>query len=339
MSTFRIENSIFNAYLDQESPNYIYVEIKGLGVVSINRTDEGVIIDVHDNKDCHDSIASLGLDHNDFSDNFSDDLQREIERYDPSISLDAEECLAAYLRDDYEKDFITNYFQENPFNLENLITLKLKSLPVVTYQDLAGVSIRLTNSQKEKLNAVDGDFFITKGGKVCMCFPGLLLPLRDNKANEILSEYTENLSLADILNDGELKPQYLEKIKDAGGEVGQSNADYTDFEFDVTYQSEELGQDRCSLNLHVIFDWQKKHVYMILGTNLGRGFNEHHEVAQGGQPSELALEDYIAGLSNAAKIGTEEDEYLFLITKHPDSQEAIKAATAKLLGVLGLSQL
>lgn len=50
--------------------NRIDIEVKGLGWVSLNRTSEGLIIDVTDGEDV---VSSLGLMDSDFTENKAED--------------------------------------------------------------------------------------------------------------------------------------------------------------------------------------------------------------------------------------------------------------------------
>ena len=145
------------------------------------------------------------------------------------------------------------------------------------------------------------------------------------------------LLLSQILENGSFTEEQANVLKDKGWPLRQDNDDYTDFEFEATYQTEEENNDdRYSFNIHLTFDWQGKIFYLTLGTNLGDGFNDYHNVPFDDKRLEVSLENYVETLSNQAEMGADEDEFLALTTKYPEAWKDVVAATAKLSDVLGI---
>lgn len=143
--------------------------------------------------------------------------------------------------------------------------------------------------------------------------------------------------LSQILDNGCVTEKQAGVLKDKGWPLWQVNDDYTDFEFEVTYQTEEEnGDDRYSFNIHLTFDWQAKNIYLTLGTNLGDGFNDYHNVPFEDKRLEFSLDNYVETLFNQAEMGADEDEFLALTTKYPEAWKEVMVATTKLSDALGV---
>jgi hypothetical protein len=193
MSTPLIKLPVFNVWADQNENSRIHIEVKGLGMVSINRTDEGVIVDVFDKSESNDSLNSLAFEDSDFSEGFANDLQREMEKYDPSIDLDAQECLEAYQNDLTPHQFIEYYFKLQPFELNGLIPLKGECKPFdKQVRDLKRPYIKISDEQQNQLMNGESSFYLTQGGRVVTFGAAnggyALMPLQDQPAGEVIAK-------------------------------------------------------------------------------------------------------------------------------------------------------
>lgn len=338
-NTLLIKQSCFNVWSDKNDSQQLHVEVKGLGMVSINRTDGEVIIDVFDKSESNGSLNSLVFENSDFSEGFTNDLQREIEKYDPSIELDAQECLEAYKYDVKPHKFIENYFKLNSFTMAVLKPLKGECKPYTEQvKELMAPYIKITDEQHTQLESIGCDFFMTKGGMVVTFGSAnggyALMPLQEAAAEDVIAKQS---LLNAIIHNGELSQVHVKAIEKAGWQLWQQCNEYSDLELDVTYQTQEENNiERYSLNIHLTIRWEDKSVYMLLGTNLGDGFNSHHQVNYDNRPLEDALESYLEQLFNAFEMGAEEDEYLALVTKYPDAWKKITDGVAKLTECLGI---
>ncbi len=326
MKNTLINLPLYSVFTEQTNNSCIHVEVKGLGIVSINRTDEGVIVDVFDNSQNADPLNSLAFEECDFSEGFADELQREIEKFDPSISLDAQECLAAYKNNQRPPAFIAEYFDKNGFDLELLEPLKGECKPFSEQvRELTGPYIAITESQHESLLAKPADFYMTKGGKVLTFGHAnggfAVMTLQDEPARKVLASQS-NLSMA--LSVHHLSDPVIQKANELGWHLWENNADYTDLEMDITYKDEVKGQhERLSLNALFTFDWQANSYRLILGTNKGDGFNGEFTINFESADFHIETESSVQRECDQIEMGAEESELFSLINHYPDAWHSL----------------
>lgn len=79
-----------------------------------------------------------------------------------------------------------------------------------------------------------------------------------------------------FLNEGLTSEQEaeLEKL----GWFVMNQGDYLDIQFEVTYEEETEEHDRFSMNLQFTVGHDRKDSYLVLGDNLGDGFNSHVDI-------------------------------------------------------------
>ena len=199
MSKLLIKQPAFNVWSDELlAKSKIHVEVKGLGVVTINRTHEGVIIDVFDQSENNESLASIALEDSDFNDFPEDSLEayveevnREIEKFEPSLYLSQELCIESHQNGTSIMQFIETFYKRNWFDLEGLIPIKGDVIPFSEQvKALTRPYIKITASQYKALEARASNFFKTKGGKVVAFGTAdcgyALMPLTDEAAQKVL---------------------------------------------------------------------------------------------------------------------------------------------------------
>ena len=86
--TFEMESDVSEAPTEDGSER-THIELKGLGSLTIVRTDEGVIIDVHDQGQSE-SIASVGLLDEDFLEGYAEAVMAHVQRIDPGTVVNSE---------------------------------------------------------------------------------------------------------------------------------------------------------------------------------------------------------------------------------------------------------
>lgn len=147
------------------------------------------------------------------------------------------------------------------------------------------------------------------------------------------NEPAAQVSLSSILKTGSLSEEQIKEINATGWHIWQNSSSYTDIELEVTYQTEEEnGDDRYSLNLHLTLNWDESNMYMVLGTNLGDGFNDLHHVSDDGLPFDEQLERCI----DALRENEGENEFISLIDTYPDAWAEILSGANKLSCLFGV---
>jgi len=161
-----LKRALFNVF-GHSDDSRLHVEVKGLGMITINRTSEGVIIDVHDKSDEADSIASLALSDSDFEDRYASTLQKEIERFDYSIDLDSSYTSTAYSDEREVWQAIEDYYSDETFDMTCLSPLKgsVDALNV-DVRSLTRPYIKISEEKYQDLLAGTVCFFKTSGGHV-----------------------------------------------------------------------------------------------------------------------------------------------------------------------------
>lgn len=143
---------------------------------------------------------------------------------------------------------------------------------------------------------------------------------------DLTSPSTELTLLSTVLENQCLTDEQVEQIARLKWHVWQNNSDYTDLEFEIVYEEKKGSEEDKSINLHFTFNWQERYAYMMLGTNLGDGFNECHQVKLRLFSLTAALDSFISGL-----LATKNDDaFLSLINDHPDAWNGIREGAGKL---------
>ena len=140
-------------------------------------------------------------------------------------------------------------------------------------------------------------------------------------------------NLGDIFKDA-LTPEIENLFKDSGWHIYQSNEYYTDFEVDCTYKENDEDNiwDRYSFNLHLTINWEDREFYMVLGTNMGSGFNECVEISNDGSAFNSQINNKLSSINE----GDVEYDYKILVTKHPLAWSGIIEGATKLSKALSI---
>ena len=138
------------------------------------------------------------------------------------------------------------------------------------------------------------------------------------------------------LNHGKLVSSQASQLESDGWLISQSSVDFTDIEHEETYveASPEWGlDDRCSFNLRVTFSWQDRVLYWVIGTNLGDGVINDHEVKHKGHSLERELEDSIKSLRKTWP----PHPLIRIIDEYQDHWNSVVSAVAKVPKLLQIS--
>jgi hypothetical protein len=118
----------FHVRHDQENKDVIHVNILGLGFVTINRTGEGVIVDVYGGMGDGDSLASISLMDDDFEESeesYCDKLMELITDIDPSQEVsDSHFCYSAYSDKIDLVAAVESWFADGCFDTDELTGLE-----------------------------------------------------------------------------------------------------------------------------------------------------------------------------------------------------------------------
>ena len=342
MATPLLKRSVFNVFAEQNNESRIHVEVKGLGIVSINRTDEGVIVDIFDNLDGNDSLASLALENQDFSEAYANELQREIEKFDPSVDLDAMECVEAYKSGVSTSGFIENYFkpEQQVFDLSSLEPLKGECKRFTEQiKDLTRPYIKITPEQQNDLLNGEADFYRTQGGKVVTFGASdegyALMTLNDEAAKEILAKQSY---MKEMLHYKEVSPHHAKIFNEAGWWLNQSTSECADFEYDLTFLSSDCESLRHSFNLRLTLNWQSSSVCLTVGANKGEGVELLHDITLAeGQYLAEALDEYLETLISQSEVGPDSAELISLINLHADKWNEVLSDVRELSDKLGVA--
>lgn len=317
----------FHISKDLDSIDKLHIEVKGLGVVTLHHTDEGLIVDVFNNA-MAENLISIALVNSDFFEQFADELQSKIEKFDPAINIDAEECNKAYRENTSALQFIETYFQSNQFNLSGLTPLKGQ---VKNYceqiAELTRPYVKITDEQYVELKGQPAEFYINKAGMVFTFGTAdggyALMPINEAAAKKIINEQS---LYSKLLSAGGLSQDAIKIFERDGWHLWQASGSYSDIELDVTFQTkEENGDDRYSFNLHFTFVWETAQTYMTLGVNLGGGFDEMHNVEHSEKPLNEQVEEFVKNLRVSTQSNSKKDELLLLIDSHPTAWDEVIA--------------
>ncbi|GIC77089.1 hypothetical protein [Moritella sp. F3] len=166
----------------------LHVTVKGMGVVTINRTHEGLIVDVNRYGD-DDTIGSLCFDSSDFSERYIEELESMIKSFDKNIDVSVSFLDLAWEKGLELTSAVQKYFSDCCFDV---LTLKGLKGNRSDYQgDVANLKrpyIAITPEANSDLTNGKYDYYQTNTGKVVTFGDGLvLIPLKDMFAIEILA--------------------------------------------------------------------------------------------------------------------------------------------------------
>jgi len=111
---------------DKDNKNNIHIHIEGLGVVTINRTHEGLIVDAFDLTDRGDSLATICLMDTDFEESYADEVDALITciDYTQDVSDNHGFTSQAYQDGLDVVSAVDSWFSDHCFNADTLIGLE-----------------------------------------------------------------------------------------------------------------------------------------------------------------------------------------------------------------------
>lgn len=141
---------------------------------------------------------------------------------------------------------------------------------------------------------------------------------------KIFREASMNKLEGIFLNEGLTSEQEaeLEKL----GWIVMNQGDYLDIQFEVTYEEETDKHDRYSINLQFTVGHDRKESYLVLGDNLGNGFNSHVDISLDNLELLESFDNVMTRLLNAdqSKVHLPISRALHLARKYPECYEGIR---------------
>ena len=183
---------IFKVEQNSQEMNRLEVEIEGLGHVTINRTLEGLIIDVLGNDEVVDTLALENEDFVSEKEAYTNSLKTWIMKYDrTSEGLDEFVC-EAYNNRMNERNAFMAWFDTHPFDITDLTGLKGElEYFAVEVRKLERPYIPITYEANTALQAGAHDYYRTPGGAVVTYGAAdggfSLMPLNDEAAQKVLN--------------------------------------------------------------------------------------------------------------------------------------------------------
>ncbi|MCU7556087.1 hypothetical protein OCL06_15960 [Alteromonas sp. ASW11-19] len=334
MSTALLKQSVFNVWGNKAASHHLCVEVKGLGMVHINRTCEGVIVDVYDKSDNDGCLGSLAFTDGDFHESFADKVHVAIESYDPSADVCPSFIEQAYQHESSVDQAVADWFKAHPVSLDALTPLKGECKPFSDQvRELTRPYLSISKQHYNQLEQAQADFYQTPGGRVVTFGEAdggyALMPLQEEAAKDILAGQSV---LSAIFHAGEVSDVQRAQLHKLGWIEWQDSGDYSDFELEASFG--EAQDDRYhSLNVHLTFNWQHSQMYLVIGTNLGDGFNGYHQIYHDGLPLDEQLERSMDTLRES----TTDDPVITVIDQHPHAWASIKEGVGRLSSMLGIS--
>ena len=337
MSNLLIKQPVFNVWADQNTDRCIHVEIKGLGMVSINRTGEGVIIDVFDKTESNDSLNSLAIEDSEFSEGFFDALQNAIEKLDPSIDLNPEDTANAYENNHSVSRFIEQYFKENEFDISNLKPLKgeVKGSSEQV-RDLQRPYIRINEAQYNTLKNGPSDFYLTKGNKVVTFGSAdggyALMPLNDEAAEATIAKQSP---LNEMFHREYLSDENIAIFEKLGWELCLIHELSSAIDKKVVIERDDE-RGPLELSVKVNFQWETSKVEVEI-LKFDRGEFEKFDVTTlEGKPLHEMLKGYIKHLNSLSEIAVEDLELVGITEEYPAKWNELLASAKALSDTLGI---
>lgn len=186
------ESDSFSVHGDSLNPNVMHVKIKGLGIVTINKVDEGVIVDVFDNTDNNDSLATAAVDTSTLQESYSTQVEEKILEHKGDMDVEYDLIAKAYTEGKTVKEAVSYCILNTPFNIDTITGLKGECAGF--HDEVRKLNRPYTKIKKEfheKLIANEFDYYLTNTGLV-VTFGGAdggfaLMPLNLVAGQEILN--------------------------------------------------------------------------------------------------------------------------------------------------------
>jgi hypothetical protein len=161
------ENDLFKLRSDTTNPNVVHVKIKGMGVVTIYKSDEGVIVDVFDNTDNNDSLATAAVDISTFQESYSTQVEEKLLEHKSDMDVDYDLIAKAYTDGKSVKEAVSYYILNAPFSIDTITGLKGECAGF--HDEVRKLNRPYTKIEKEfheKLIANEFDYYLTSTGVV-----------------------------------------------------------------------------------------------------------------------------------------------------------------------------
>jgi hypothetical protein len=139
-------------------------------------------------------------------------------------------------------------------------------------------------------------------------------------------------SVNSIYENGSLTPSQINQLADLGWSLYQSNSDYTDIEWEITYINAGGTEERHSINIQITFSWYERYASIALGTNCGSGLDLMHEFQYHGG----GLNNQLLKLVTDLRANDPDNPFLRLIDEFQDHWRHLVAAASGASKVLQL---
>jgi hypothetical protein len=303
------------------------VDIKGLGSVVINKTSEGLIVDVYDKTDGGHSLANIALETADFTEGYFNTLSSAINTFDNNLEISSAFSDTAYSGGLSTNNAVTSYFNDNSFDITTLKGLKAVHSSTDSLNKIHDdVLIHITENEVNALQLLGHDYFLTNGGRILTIGKNnndLSLALISIKSDAVDAILAKESKLAHILFNGDFEEEDTAFLKELGFTYYNESGQYLDFQFDTTFRDASETSDRYSFNLHLTLNIDESECYFSFGTNFGDGFNESVQVDIADIPIVDSIKANIAHLPLT-------DEYRLLTENYPADHQVLLDVAAKL---------
>lgn len=170
----------------------INIEIKGLGYLTVNRTYEGLIVDVCNLTD-PDAIASLALENEDFIDDYASDVREFIDSFDGAVRIPADFIAKSKHAGLSVNQCIENYFQGFEYDVCGLSSLNgSQSDHDIEATKITRPYLQITPDNYRSLVDQDAVYFMTPAGMVVTLGSTddsmVLMPLKAGAASVLLEQ-------------------------------------------------------------------------------------------------------------------------------------------------------
>jgi|GEM_PF-3269526 len=266
---------------DEVDPNRMSIPVNGVGEILINRTHEGLIVDVFGLGEASHSLASIALMNEDVLNSYADAVQDKVCMLDRTICID-EEDVAQYFDNRLSvEEAAIEYLKGYEFDPSTLIPLKGWTNKLIFTEKSVVAYLSLTPEVAKVLPCNEADFFMTNDGVVIFSLELSdgsvnLFPVLGDYAQEILSRQT---IFGNILRSGELSPsikQELHRIGFSLASVGDSCYDFVN-EFSPLNSSSTRGNHN-SFAVRASFNVENSQLDLSVGLKSADGFDSEVRV-------------------------------------------------------------
>ena len=199
MTTIKTENfTIDISDVKNSDDTRLFIEVEGLGFVTIVKTHEGLIIDVHNQTDS-DSIASIGLENDDFMTSgeldayeaFASEYEQLMLTFDKNFRADTVGLVDRAIQQNLKPwQAVELFYKENPVDIDSISGIHGVTRDFHTeVKSLTRPYLKITSTQYDQLVGMSFDFYLL--GDSIVTFGAAdggyaLMPVNEDRKAELL---------------------------------------------------------------------------------------------------------------------------------------------------------